>query len=101
MKAALAASLLLAAGPAPAADRTFSVTSFDRIRVDGPYQVTLSTNVAPFARATGSRRLRRAIDSTAQRTQLLTTRDLRFAAGTCSIALRVSTTRRACCANWP
>ena len=51
---ALAALLLAAAAPAAAADRTFSVTSFDRVRIDGPYQVTLRTNVAPFARASGT-----------------------------------------------
>ncbi|HVL29126.1 MAG TPA: DUF2807 domain-containing protein, partial [Sphingomicrobium sp.] len=32
----------------------YSVTSFDRIRIDGPYQVSLKTNVSPFARAVGS-----------------------------------------------
>jgi hypothetical protein len=42
------------ASPAPAADRNYSVTSFDRIRLDGPFKVHLTTNVAPFARATGS-----------------------------------------------
>lgn len=53
----LAALLFLgaiAAAPASAAERTFTVTSFDRIRVDGPYRVTLTTGVSPFARATGS-----------------------------------------------
>lgn len=42
--------------PATAADRNYSVTSFDRIRVEGPYAVNLTTNVAPFARASGSQR---------------------------------------------
>ena len=51
--AALAASLLLAS-PANAAERSFSITSFDRIRVDGPYQVKLTTGVAPFGKASGS-----------------------------------------------
>lgn len=50
---AFAAFALLAA-PAMAAERNYSVTSFNRIRVDGPYQVTVRTNVAPFARASGS-----------------------------------------------
>ena len=48
----LAAASLPAA--APASQRNYSVTSFDRIRIDGPYQVQLRTNVSPFARATGS-----------------------------------------------
>ena len=49
--------LSLASLPATAAaptTRTFSVTGFDRIRVDGPYKVSLRTGVAPFARARGS-----------------------------------------------
>jgi hypothetical protein len=49
--ASLPASVLGA--PAPA-QRNYSVTSFDRIRIDGPYQVQLRTNVAPYARASGS-----------------------------------------------
>lgn len=52
------ALLVLASLPAgaqtPATQRNFSVWSFDRIRVDGPYQVTLRTNFAPYARATGT-----------------------------------------------
>lgn len=52
------ALLLLASLPAgaatPIAQRNYSVTSFDRIRVDGPYKVELHTNVAPYARASGS-----------------------------------------------
>ena len=39
---------------APATQRSFSVTGFDRIRIDGPYKVTLKTNAAPYARATGT-----------------------------------------------
>lgn len=48
------AALVLAATPASAADRSYSVTGFDRVRVDGPYRVTLTTGKAPFARASGS-----------------------------------------------
>jgi hypothetical protein len=51
--ALLALASLPADAAAPAAQRNYSVTSFDRIRLDGPYQVELTTNVAPFARATG------------------------------------------------
>lgn len=54
MKAAALAALLLLAAPAAAAERNYSVTSFNRIRIDGPYQVVLKTNVAPFARASGT-----------------------------------------------
>ena len=52
--ALLIVASLPASAAAPTAQRNFSVTGFDRIRVDGPYQVTLKTNVAPFARATGT-----------------------------------------------
>ena len=55
MKHAAFAALVLLAAPAGAAERNYSVTSFDRIRIDGPYQVSLKTNVAPFARASGTR----------------------------------------------
>ena len=54
IRTATLAALLLAAAPAAAAERNYSVTSFDRIRVDGPYRVKLTTGVAPFAKATGS-----------------------------------------------
>ena len=53
------ALLVLASLPGPSdaaapATRNYSVTSFDRIRIDGPYKVELHTNVSPYARATGS-----------------------------------------------
>lgn len=48
------AALVLLAAPAVAAERNYSVTSFNRVRVDGPYQVTVKTNVAPYARASGA-----------------------------------------------
>ncbi len=51
--ASLPASVPVLGAPSPA-QRNYSVTSFDRIRVDGPYEVRLKTNVAPFARASGS-----------------------------------------------
>jgi hypothetical protein len=50
---AVAASAVLAA-PAAAATRNFGITSFDKVRVDGPFRVRLVTGVAPFARASGS-----------------------------------------------
>ena len=50
--AALAA--LAIAAPASGATRNFGITSFERIRVDGPYKVRLTTGVAPFASASGS-----------------------------------------------
>jgi hypothetical protein len=51
----IAASAMLAlAAPADAATRNFGITSFTKIRVEGPYKVSLATNVPPFAKASGS-----------------------------------------------
>ena len=50
---ALLAGALLAA-PAAAAERNYSVTDFNQIRITGPFKVRLTTGVAPFARASGS-----------------------------------------------
>ena len=54
MKTAAFAALLVLAVPAHGTERNFSVTSFNRIRVDGPYQVTVRTNVSPYAKASGA-----------------------------------------------
>lgn len=53
LTAALGAALL-SATPAGAATRNFGITSFEKVRVDGPFRVTLHTGVAPYARALGS-----------------------------------------------
>lgn len=45
--------LLLLAAPATAADRTYVVTDFDRIRIDGPFEVHVITKGTPMARASG------------------------------------------------
>jgi hypothetical protein len=50
----LAFAALTAAVPASAAERTYSVTQFTRVRVDGGYSVTLTSGSSPYARATGS-----------------------------------------------
>lgn len=52
----VAAALATAAtaSPALAANRNFSVTSFTKVRIDGPFRVTLATGVAPVASASGS-----------------------------------------------
>ena len=52
--AVLALASLPATAAPPVAQRNYSVTSFDRIRLDGPYEVRLKTSVAPYARASGS-----------------------------------------------
>lgn len=51
--AALAAAAL-SATPAGAATRNFGITSFQKVRIEGPFRVTLHTGVAPYARAVGS-----------------------------------------------
>lgn len=43
----------LAATPSQAAERRFTITSFDRIRMEAPFDVMLSTNKSPNAKAEG------------------------------------------------
>ena len=57
MKSAAILALFLATLPASqavAAERTLSVTTFDKVRIDGPYRVRVTTGVSPFARVSGS-----------------------------------------------
>jgi hypothetical protein len=49
-----AVAIATLAGPANAATRNVGVSGFDRIRVEGPFRVKLSTGVAPFATATAN-----------------------------------------------
>ncbi|HEV2080147.1 MAG TPA: DUF2807 domain-containing protein [Allosphingosinicella sp.] len=49
-----AALMLSLAAPALAADRRYTVTEFDRVQVEGPSEVVLTTGKGPSARATGS-----------------------------------------------
>ncbi len=46
-------TVLLVGGTASAADRTYALTSFDRIRVEGPFDVRLATGKSPGGRAVG------------------------------------------------
>jgi len=51
----LATAALAAIGsPAAAATRNFGITGFEKVRIEGPFAVRLTTGVAPFASATGS-----------------------------------------------
>ena len=50
----IAATALVLAAPASTATRNFGITSFEKIRVEGPFRVRLTTGVAPFASASGS-----------------------------------------------
>ena len=56
MRNFLLASIAIAtlASPAGAATRNFGVTGFEKVRVEGPFKVKLTTGVAPFASASGS-----------------------------------------------
>ena len=47
-------AVLTGAISADAAVRNFGVSGFDRVRVDGPFKVRLTTGTAPFAKASGS-----------------------------------------------
>jgi hypothetical protein len=51
-----ATSTLLVGTPAAAATRTYSVTGFEKIRVEGPYAVTLKVGRSGSAIATGDQR---------------------------------------------
>jgi len=48
-----AAALIAIGAPVGAETRNFGITSFEKVRVDGPFRVHLVTGVAPFATATG------------------------------------------------
>lgn len=52
----LAISGFAMTAPARAETRTYSVTSFTKVRVQAPFKVRLATGVSPFARASGSSR---------------------------------------------
>lgn len=60
------AAAFAAAAPAAAASRTYTITSFDRIRIEGPYAVSVSVGGASFARASGAQR---AIDAVSLRVE--------------------------------
>ena len=53
---------LIAALPAQAAERSLSIQSFERIRVEGPFDVRLTTNRSPSARASGDASALEALD---------------------------------------
>jgi len=56
IRAAALATLLAAAiaAPAAAAERSYPVTDFDRVQVEGPYELVLTTGGGSSARASGS-----------------------------------------------
>lgn len=48
--------LIAIAAPAQAADRNYSISSFDRIRVEGPFDLRLTTGKAPSGKASADER---------------------------------------------
>ena len=48
--------LALIAAPAAAAERTVAITNFDRVRVDGPFEVRITTRMTPRAIVSGDAR---------------------------------------------
>jgi hypothetical protein len=68
---ALAFALLLAFVPAHAAHRNYSIGSFDRIRVEGPFDVRLATNASPGASAEGDPKATQDLDIRVEGTTLI------------------------------
>lgn len=62
----IAAALLGLAAPANAADRRFAVGSFDRVRVDGPFDVRITTGASPRASVSGDGDLVERVDIAAE-----------------------------------
>jgi len=54
MRVWLTAGVMLASGQAFASERGVTITSFDRIRIEGPFIVEIVTNKGPSARLSGS-----------------------------------------------
>lgn len=54
LRFALLPIAVLCAAPASAAERSIVVTSFDRLRVEGPFDVRVTTRAAPSARVAGT-----------------------------------------------
>jgi hypothetical protein len=52
---------LFLSAPAVAAERNYSLTDFDRVRIEGPYQVRLTTGLATGGSASGSQQALEAV----------------------------------------
>ena len=63
--------LLFAAAPAHADERRYMLTSFDRIRVEGPFEVTVVAGASAGAVATGERRSLDSVNVRVQGTTLI------------------------------
>ena len=53
----LALLLPLVAAPAAGADRVFAIGSYEKVRVDGPFEVRIVTGRSPGAKASGDRQI--------------------------------------------
>lgn len=95
--AVVACALLLIAGPAVAAERSFGVDNFERIRVEGPYVVTVATGRSTSVKASGDRRALDVVNAEVQgRTLILRPRqgaadDADAGAGPVTVAVTVFT----------
>lgn len=67
--------VLMFTGDAQAADRRFTVTSFDKVRIEGPYAVTMRTGLGPSARAAGDQRALDRLSISVQGTTLIVKMD--------------------------
>lgn len=67
----LALLALLLSAPALATQRTYSVGSFDRVRVEGPFEVRIRTGIPPGASAQGDRKLIEQLDIAVNGTTLV------------------------------
>lgn len=70
-------ALVLLAAPAAAADRSYIVTAFDRVRVDGPFEVRVTVGGGSAkASASGDARVLAGIDISVQGSTLVVRRDV-------------------------
>lgn len=67
----LALLALLLPAPAFATARTYSIGSFERVRVDGPFEVRIRTGASPGASAEGDRKLIEQLDIAVNGTTLV------------------------------
>ena len=65
--------LLSIAAPAQATDRHYVVTSFDRVRLEGPFDVRLTARTSPSARIDGTERATDAVSVRVEGTTLIVT----------------------------
>lgn len=80
MYGVLALGLLLHALPATAAERSVAVTNFDRVRIDGPFEVKLTTRASPNVRISGDPRVLENVSVTFDGGLLVVRRDAAAAA---------------------